>query len=178
VPLRLSGLPLTLIDTAGLRDTDDAIEAEGVRRARARADRADLILWLSPVDAPQSPPPGFAAPLVLLHTKCDLAMAADEAGLPVSTLNGAGMQALLALLADRAASAMTSSEAPAITRARHRHALEACHAHLLAALAQSSDIVLAAEELRLATRALGRITGRVDVDDVLGAIFSSFCIGK
>jgi tRNA modification GTPase len=179
VPLRLGGYPVTLIDTAGLRDSDDVIEAEGVRRARARAAAADLVLSLS---APGlEAVPMTAAQLLHVVSKIDLsgAPAGDHDGsFHVSAVTGAGLDALKEALVCAAAAAMDSSGSPALTRARHRHALSACANHLEAALSDQRDLVLVAEELRLAARALARISGRIDVDDVLGEIFSSFCVGK
>ncbi len=175
VHLNLSGYPVTLIDTAGLRDTDDPIELEGVRRARAKAASADLVLQLVPAATPTVPPD--QAGRLAIQTKIDLVPAAANA-LGVSTLTGAGLPELLAELTRRAASAMAVGDAPALTRARHREALTTALDHLTSARSQNHDLVLAAEELRLAARTLGRITGRVDVEDVLDVIFASFCIGK
>jgi tRNA modification GTPase len=174
VHLNLSGYPVTVIDTAGLRDTADPIEAEGVRRARAKAASADLILALQdaavPLDCGEDR-------ILHIQTKIDLHPVAPE-GRGISVLTGAGLSALIAELTARAAAAMAIGDAPAITRARHRSALTQTVEHLQMACTQDHDLVLAAEELRLAARALGRITGRVDVEDVLDVIFSSFCIGK
>jgi tRNA modification GTPase len=168
VHLNLSGYPVTLIDTAGLRETDDPVEAEGVRRARAKAAAADLVLYLTadPNDQPTKP-------CLRLQTKADI-----NGGIGISAKTGAGLPELIDILANRAATAMAVGEAPTLTRARHREVLTQALGHLDAAEAQDHDLVLAAEELRLAARSLGRITGRVDVEDVLDVIFSSFCIGK
>jgi tRNA modification GTPase len=171
VHLNLSGYPVTLIDTAGLRETDDPVEAEGVRRARARAAGADLVLYLT-ADPTEAAPAGLR-----VQTKVDLLEGA-VAGLAISILTGAGLPALIAHLSGQAAKAMAVGEAPSLTRARHRDVLTEALDHLSSAQLQQADLVLAAEELRLAARALGRITGRVDVEDVLDVIFTSFCIGK
>jgi tRNA modification GTPase len=171
VHLNLSGYPVTLIDTAGLRDTDDPVEAEGVRRARAKAAAADLALYLT-ADPKEPAPAGLR-----VQTKVDLLDGATP-GLAISTLTGAGLAELIALLSEHAAKAMAVGEAPSLTRARHRDVLSEALGHLSNAQKQQDDLVLAAEELRLAARALGRITGRVDVEDVLDVIFTSFCIGK
>jgi tRNA modification GTPase len=171
VHLNLSGYPVTLIDTAGLRDTNDPVEAEGVRRARAKAAAADLNLYLTS-DLQEQAPSGLR-----VQTKIDLSGAAVD-GLAISTLTGAGLPELISLLSQRAATAMAVGEAPSLTRARHREVLAKALAHLSNAQKQQHDLVLAAEELRLAARTLGRITGRVNVEDVLEIIFSSFCIGK
>jgi tRNA modification GTPase len=171
VHLNLFGYPVTLIDTAGLRDTDDPVEAEGVRRARAKAAAADLNLYLTS-DPQEQAPSGLR-----VQTKIDLLEVAAD-GLAISTLTGAGLSELISVLSQRAATAMAVGEAPSLTRARHREVLTEALTHLSSAQKQQHDLVLAAEELRLAARALGRITGRVDVEDVLDIIFSSFCIGK
>lgn len=184
VHLDLGGQAVTLIDMAGLRETEDAIEAEGVRRARARAASADLVLWLSPDD---SPPPPDLPEAVPVRTKSDLLAAeardpqgeergAGGAGLAISATTGAGVEALVALLSRRA-EALTGREPALVTRARQREALEGALAHLARAQANAADELLA-EDLRLAARALDRVVGRVDVEDVLDALFRSFCIGK
>ncbi|OYW52188.1 MAG: tRNA uridine-5-carboxymethylaminomethyl(34) synthesis GTPase MnmE, partial [Rhizobiales bacterium 12-68-15] len=184
VHLDLGGQAVTLIDMAGLRETEDIIEAEGVRRARARAASADLVLWLSPDD---SPPPPDLPEAVPVRTKSDLLAAeargpqgeergAGGAGLAISATTGAGVEALVALLSRRA-EALTGREPALVTRARQREALEGALAHLARAQANAADELLA-EDLRLAARALDRVVGRVDVEDVLDALFRSFCIGK
>lgn len=197
VHLDLGGVPVIVADTAGLRDSEDAIEQEGVRRAADRADRADLrLLVLEPEDWPDVPADLRALTadgraMVLLN-KADLAgwggRAADGANLdgapvlPLSAKTGEGVDAFLADLTARVRGFALAGggAAPAPTRARHRHALEEARASLEAALAGWSDqgAELTAEDLRLAARAVGRITGRVDVEDLLDVIFSDFCIGK
>jgi tRNA modification GTPase len=178
VQLDLGGYPVTVMDTAGLRDTIDEIEIEGIRRARARADSADLVLHLLPADARDHV---TAAGSLRVINKIDTAPALKPGGhdgeFYVSLLSGAGIDVLLGHLADWAASALSPGETPALTRTRHRHALTRAVAHLAASPAQP-DLVLAAEDLRLAARALGTLTGRIDVEDVLDAIFRDFCIGK
>ncbi|OYZ99938.1 MAG: tRNA uridine-5-carboxymethylaminomethyl(34) synthesis GTPase MnmE [Rhizobiales bacterium 17-65-6] len=185
VHLDLGGQAVTLIDMAGLRETEDAIEAEGVRRARARAASADLVLWLSPDD---SPPPPDLPESVPVRTKSDLwgpGAFSGEAGqsgdgearpVAISAATGAGVEVLVALLSRRA-EALTGREPALVTRARQREALEGALAHLERAQANAADELLA-EDLRLAARALDRVVGRVDVEDVLDALFRSFCIGK
>jgi tRNA modification GTPase len=188
VRLNLGGYPVTLIDTAGLRETDDPVEAEGVRRARARAASADLALVLTPADvrgadaAPSEPALDqlvtVTAPEVWsIVSKCDLDPAQLPGAAAISTTTGAGLPAFVGRLTDWAATQLQVGEAPALTRARHRHAVEETAAHLEEALRQP-DPVLLAEALRLAARALGRITGRIDVDALLDVIFRDFCIGK
>jgi tRNA modification GTPase len=197
VHLDLGGYPVTLLDTAGIRDSDDPVEREGVRRARERAAAADLVLWvtdLSAGDETALPERGGlgGAPLWLVQNKIDLvpAASADESesdrkewinrSLTISARTGAGMDALLAAVTAHAEDYFAATEAAFVTRARHRRALEETVAALDRALAQGSGgrEELIAEELRSAATTLGRLTGRVDVEDILDAIFRDFCIGK
>ena len=187
VRMDLAGWPITLADTAGLRESRDEIESEGVRRALARAASADLslvvfdgALWPA-ADAQSSALLGDDALAVL--NKTDLlpspapAAIGEHQALGVSCLTGAGIEALLETLADEIARRYPAGGAPALTRARHRHAVVECRDTLARALAGPADERLA-EELRLAAHALGRITGRVDVEAMLDLIFRDFCIGK
>lgn len=187
VRLDLGGVPVTVADTAGLRDSDDAVEIEGVHRAARRAEEADLRLAV--FDATDWPAPdGRTAALVdgatvVVVNKTDLAepdppLAVNgQAALPISAKTGAGVGALEAQLAARVAALVPAGGAPLMTRARHREALTECEA-ALARFLGGPEAELAAEDLRLAARALGRITGRVDVEDMLDVIFREFCIGK
>jgi tRNA modification GTPase len=188
--IRLDGLELHLVDTAGLRDGGDAIEREGMRRARAELTRADVALAV--VDA-RAPDAGRAAiadsiagvPTVLwIHNKADLLVevpADDDASVHVSAATGAGLAHLherLRALAGEPAAAGGEGEFSA--RARHVEALHRASLHAASAAEQLryEHLELAAEELRLAHDALGEITGRLSADDMLGHIFSTFCIGK
>ncbi len=187
VRLDLGGWPLTLADTAGLRESGDEIESEGVRRALARAASADLSLvvfdggrW--PEADPQSVALLGAGALAVLN-KTDLladpapAAIADHPARGVSCLTGAGIDDLLEALTEEIARRYPAGGAPAMTRARHRAAVTECRDALVRAIDGPADERLA-EELRLAARALGRITGRVDVEAVLDLVFRDFCIGK
>lgn len=252
----LSGLPVTFIDTAGLRDSEDAIEREGISRARQRMERADLILWLvaaddaaanrsgdaeqrppavsrsmhwrdrdapmhaslrdatqSPLRSPQlrypeepaqqasapqhgehassyfglssrkesgSPSPVPEPPCLIIATKADLAPPPAGAQLVVSAVTGAGLPELLARIETIAAGAMSGASDALLTRERHRLVLTSVVECLDRAVlvGQGAAIELLAEDIRLALRHLGRITGAVDVEDVLDRIFASFCIGK
>jgi tRNA modification GTPase len=261
VHLDLGGWPVTLLDTAGIRETDDPVELEGVRRARERAAAADLVLWVvdagasvipgRPAEArqgeggrarnPESHPvaPGFRVPASggprndgdladsprsgpqnwLIRNKIDLLKGRNEQRaisrrsselnpnpnkslknivnnelthknerisanndleFNLSAVTGEGFDHLLAQLACQAEDFLGGAEQALVTRERHRHALE----EVLAALrrAQTAEVALRedllAEELRIAARALGRLTGRVDVEDILDVIFRDFCIGK
>jgi tRNA modification GTPase len=175
----LGGMPVTIVDTAGLRESRDPIEREGVARARARAEAADCVLWLMPADEDPGPaPPG--AKVLRVGTKADLRSRNDGCDLQVSAATGEGIPALLDRLAEEALSSLGGGDA-ILTRDRHRRALEDAAAALERALAlfrSGQAVELGAEETRLAVRAIGRITGRVDVEDVLDRLFSSFCIGK
>lgn len=182
VRLDLDGYPVTLLDTAGIRETDDPVEQEGVRRARARASDADLVLWLSDAGACE-PRVDASVPVWRVPTKIDLMV--DETlttrdwakdVFPISAARGDGMTDLLEALVEFARSYF-GGEAALVTRARHRSLLEsACGA--LAAVRGMSEAELIAEHLRVAAQDLGRLTARVDVEDVLDVIFRDFCIGK
>ena len=175
----LGGLPVIIVDTAGLRESADMIEQEGVSRARARAEDADLVLWLVPPEGEESTPPP-ARRLLRVGTKSDLSRAADGCVLRIAGATGEGLPELIARLEEEAAALMGQGDA-IVTRERHRKALERAHASLERArvmLVSHGPLELAAEEVRLAARAIGEITGRVDVEDVLDRLFSSFCIGK
>ncbi len=180
--LVLAGYPVWIADTAGLRAAADAIEAEGVRRALARAEEADLRLWLVPPG--EAPPADFAALRrpgdLLLATKADLGgKAQGDADLTISARTGAGVLELEQRLSAAVIAALGAEEAPALTRARHRRLIEdAAQALARGRAALVNGPELAAEDVRAAAAALGRITGRIDVEDLLDEIFSSFCIGK
>jgi tRNA modification GTPase len=236
VHLDLAGLPVTLLDTAGIRETGDPVEMEGVRRARERAAAADLVLWVEDATAPPAQPRNMAVGAVWrvrnkidllapgekaesgssgapgnqltekekrataaknessirpsnslrnmvnerLTTKNELEFSKSEREFNISAVSGAGFAALLDALSGYAERHLAGGEQALISRERHRHALRAAKEALDRALhgdlAGKDDLI--AEELRLAARALGRLTGRVDVEDILDAIFRDFCIGK
>jgi tRNA modification GTPase len=187
VHLDLGGWPVVLADTAGLRESGDAIEQEGVRRARARADIADLRVlvldasgdWRSEMQAvTRSTERWNSARDVVVANKADLVAIDDPGVVALSTRSGTGLPRLLARLeASAEASMQEGAGAPPLTRARHREALLECQASLERAL-HAPEVALAAEDLRLALRALGRITGTVRLDELLDVIFRDFCIGK
>jgi tRNA modification GTPase len=179
--LDLGGYPVLLADTAGLRESADTIEREGVRRALARAEAADLRLIVLDATRPgETVDPRLLdddALVVLNKIDAQSGRGIDSA-LGISVKTGAGMDALLTRLTEEVAKrAGNSGGAPLITRARHRAALQDCAA-ALAGFASATLPELAAEDLRQAARALGRITGRVDVEDMLDIVFREFCIGK
>jgi tRNA modification GTPase len=179
VRLVLDGVPVTLADTAGLRETADEIEAEGVRRALARAEAAELRLL---VFAPDAPPDAATLALrgegaLLVASKSDLGPPALEGALAVSARTGAGMDALRAALAREVAARAGVAIAAGLTRPRHRAAVGEA-VEWLGRLDQAPLPELRAEALRAALAALGRLTGRVDVERVLDLVFGEFCIGK
>jgi tRNA modification GTPase len=176
VHLDLGGYPVTLADTAGLRATDNKIEAEGIRRAERLADKADLKLALFDAAQPQDAETlkQLDDRTITIFTKSDLA---KGQGLSVSATTGEGIDALLKTLTERIGALFKTRAGPVPTRARHRAALE----ETATALERCLEAVLpelAAEDLRLALRSLGRITGRVHVEEILDKIFRDFCIGK
>lgn len=196
LPMDLGGYPVTLYDTAGLRETSDEIESEGVRRAQLRAEAADLKLYMLDaakdwrVDLSRLDPDRDS---FLILNKCEetdltpgpIAMDLSILGAyALSVQTGAGLGDFLNALGRAVADRLDVSEAPVLTRARHRAALIECEAALArfeAGLDQArmnGMVELLAEDVRLAARALGRITGRVDVEDMLDLLFSAFCIGK
>lgn len=185
IRLVLAGFPVWIADTAGLREAADAVEAEGVRRALERAEEADLRIGLVP--AGEAPPATLLGALwsgdILIQTKADLATPADrQAGAGehwLSVVTGEGLSELEELLTRRVAETLGREEAPVLTRARHRRLVEEACAALERAVPELSGAPeLAAEDVRAAAAAMGRLTGRIDVEDLLDEIFSSFCIGK
>jgi tRNA modification GTPase len=202
VQLDLDGYPVTVIDTAGIRETDDPVEQEGVRRARTRAEEADLVLWL--VDTPAADHSYDAGrPRWILRNKIDLDSQDVEARKPItaaaaakgstaanrggtgmtlfeiSATRGDGIPALISALVIFAQDFFGQGEGGLITRARQRGLLEQTAASLQRCIAMfDQGEEFAAEDLRAAAYALGRLLGRVDVEDILDVIFRDFCIGK
>lgn len=182
--LVIGGYAVTLSDTAGLRNSDDPVEAEGVRRARLRAEQADLRVW---VRAPGDPD-GVAANYVkdgdlIVATKSDLgAWSGGEDGLEtlaVSTATGEGLIELRDWIASRLASDLSGADFPAVTQERHRlRLLEALESVDAARAALDVAPEMAGDDLRRAADALARVTGAIGVEDILGEVFSTFCIGK
>lgn len=191
-PIQIDGMPLHIIDTAGLRQTDDPVESEGVRRAQEQMGKADRILWVIDASDPASALLDAALPgnipLTRLYNKIDLsgdmpgvrqngAMPPCAENIYLSAKTGSGMSELREHL-KQAAGFQAEGEGLFIARRRHLDALNRCRTHLSEALADNRRHELLAEQLRLAHDALGEITGAVSADDLLGQIFSSFCIGK
>jgi tRNA modification GTPase len=196
IALDLDGFPFILRDTAGLRETESPVEQEGIRRALASARDADIVLLMQDASAPR--PEGAPAELLAkeegqiadkaritltLFNKVDLAPGASphHSALAISAKTGQGLDALKTALVHIAEEIYGAGDTPLITRARHRQEIDRARAALKAFLESASagqETELAAEHLREASDALGRLTGRLDVEDVLGQIFQEFCIGK
>jgi len=195
VQLDLDGYPVTVIDTAGIRDTDDPVEREGVRRARARAAEADLVLWLVDATHEKNLDEG-AAPVWVVRNKIDLDAVESDAAIhrrsagvleqgrtsadfAISASRGDGIAELISALVGFAQSYFGSGEGGLISRERQRKLLE----QTVVSLRRGTGVIehgeeLAAEDLRIAARSLGQLLGRVDVEDLLDVIFRDFCIGK
>jgi tRNA modification GTPase len=186
VALDLDGYPVTVIDTAGVRETDDPVEREGVRRAKARASEADLVLWLIDADNPHDAV-AAAVPVWTVRNKVDLD-ALDFRGtaqppaelrgdFAISARRGDGIAQLIAALVEFAGAFFGSGEGGLIIRTRQRQLLQDAADSLQRSLIEQGE-ELSAEELRAAAFSLGRLLGRVDVEDILDVIFREFCIGK
>jgi tRNA modification GTPase len=185
VNLDMGGYPVMIADTAGLRESADVIESEGIRRALKRAEQADLKLLV--FDGATWPNRDAETVKLMdenaiaIANKCDLMDERrpenDHEYIFVSTIKGTGMQTLMDRILKEIDLRFADTGQPPLTRARHRTALEECLSHLQRSLA-ARESELRAEDVRLAMRALGRITGRVDVEDLLDIIFRDFCIGK
>jgi tRNA modification GTPase len=179
VHLDLGGLPITLVDTAGLRETSDEIERLGVARTRARIGEADLLLWLSEGgDAASTEDVSRGgAEYLRVATKADI-RASRDCDLAISAQTGLGMEALIVELRRRAERRLGDGATALLTRERHQRLVEEAARNIAASLETGKPLEIVAEDLRSAGRALGRIVGAVDVEDVLDAIFAQFCIGK
>ncbi|WP_438273689.1 tRNA uridine-5-carboxymethylaminomethyl(34) synthesis GTPase MnmE [Nitrobacter sp.] len=200
VHLDLDGYPITLIDTAGIRDTDDPVEREGVRRAQERAASADLVLWLADDDGEGARLPRpfgeGGVPVWRVRNKVDLSGLETDGAKPghleatcgqgaptkhfrISAALGDGVEELVAALTKFAGEWFGSGEMAAVTRLRHRNILR----EAAASLAKTERLVgqgdeLVAEQLRISVELMGRLLGRVDIDNILDSLFKDFCIGK
>jgi tRNA modification GTPase len=179
-PIQIEGVPLTVVDTAGLRQAQDAVEELGIERTRRELERADLVLIIEEAGA-TAPLPQLAHEMqrIVVYNKIDLAPAfsAPHGAVAVSAKTGQGLAQLRAALL-AAAGWSSTGESVFLARERHVRALHAAREHLAAAHAQLPLWEFFAEELRLAQAALAAITGDFTADDLLGEIFSRFCIGK
>lgn len=173
IPLSLGGVPIRLTDTAGLRDTQDKVEAIGVERAGQLVEAADVLIWLGyPSDAPDHPR------LIRVHAKADLPDRAEvpSGSIAVSAVTGEGISKVLEETERTARSLLPAEDAIALNRRQAQHIAEAADA--VARAATANDAVLLAEDLRLARGAFDRLTGRAGVEDVLDSLFGRFCLGK
>jgi len=173
VPLAIGGIPFLLVDTAGLRDTEDRVERIGIGRARGEFARADILLWLGEPDAVPDHPR-----LILVHSKSDQIDRAQSPSraIAVSALTRAGIDALVARIVEQSRTLLPGEDALALNR-RQAAALASVEADLREASA-TSDIVLAADHFRSACNGLDRLTGRAGVENMLDALFGRFCLGK
>ena len=170
VPLSLDGTPILLVDTAGLRDSDDAVEAIGVERAQGQLGRAELVLWLGePEAAPDHPR------LLRIHAQCDRRGPAPEGSLAVSAVTGEGLDALLRRIVKEAGRLLPAEGELSLNR---RQAHELAEARSALGEAEAADILRTAEALRAARSAFDRVSGRAGVEDMLDALFGRFCLGK
>jgi tRNA modification GTPase len=173
VPLSISGLPIRLTDTAGLRESGELVEQLGVDRARSLIELADVLVWLGdPKELPSHPRP------ILVHARCDLAdrRATPSGSIAVSSRTGEGLQRLLEAMASEARAFLPAEGELAFNR-RQAGLIEEVEEALRHA-ATAGDLVMLAESLRSSRLALDRLTGRAGVEDVLDALFGRFCLGK
>jgi len=182
-PIQIEGVPIVIVDTAGLRESADEVERIGMARARSELERADVVLVVleaGRMELPSGPLPEGASLLTVVN-KIDLAPGSAPGrhgdAIHVSAMTGAGLDALRAALLE-AAGWSSRGESVFLARERHLRALEAARGRLAAAAAQAAQWEFFAEELRLAQEALGTIVGRTGADELLGEIFARFCIGK
>ncbi|PDT20131.1 tRNA uridine-5-carboxymethylaminomethyl(34) synthesis GTPase MnmE [Rhizobium hidalgonense] len=181
VDLDIDGYLIKLYDTAGLREADDRVEMEGVRRARVALRDADLVLLLVDMTNPLLPDDlDQTSPHVTVGTKRDLVdVVSDHYDLQISTTTGDGLLELRQLIGNSVATRFTGLSMAIPSRQRHKDSLAKCLAALENAISATDvNLELRTEQLRIAADYLGRITGRVDVEQLLGVIFSEFCIGK
>ena len=171
VPFSLGGVPIRLTDTAGLRDAVDQVEVIGVQRAERLVEEADVLVWLGhSADAPKH------ARLIGVHPKADLGGGPAAGSIPVSSVTGEGIPALLERIEAEARTVLPGEDSISLNRRQARHISEAAEA--LGCASRANELVLVAEHLRLARTAFDRLTGRAGVEDVLDALFSRFCLGK
>jgi tRNA modification GTPase len=200
VQLDLGGYPVTVIDTAGIRDSDDPVEQEGVRRARLRASEADLVLWLSVEDGEVSAVEGsgevwtvrnkidldrdFAAEILAIDRRQSQGNGDGQGGsaeayrFAISAVAGRGVGELISAMQQFAETFFAHATNGIVTRTRHRTLLQSAVLSLRHSMFEGVPEEIVAEDLRAASHALGCLLGRIDVEDVLGSIFASFCIGK
>lgn len=187
VRLDIDGVPVRVTDTAGLRETESLVEKEGIRRSFAQLEMSELAIWIIDGTAPQLVPEDViercGGKVMSVWNKVDVSPVpkdfANEIDFEISAETGLGLEALLSAIGARALERVGQGEGAIVTRARHRDLLELAAAQLREFLeGDLSDTELRAEDLRRAAFAIGRLTGKVDVEDVLDKIFLEFCIGK
>lgn len=191
VHLNLDGLEIIVSDTAGIRETTDRVEAEGIRRAVQEAIQADLVLWLDAGESGELPAEfsGLENRCVIIPSKVDISNGGKgtgtidsdhtrRAGPGISVVVENGLDEFISWLSSQAISKAGNPEIPRVTRLRHRMGLEECKSELALAHLKRDDPELCAEHLRIGSDSLGRLTGKIDVEDLLDVIFSEFCIGK
>lgn len=171
VPLAIGGVPFVLVDTAGLRETEDLVERIGIDRARGEHAEADILVWLGqPEEAPEH------RNLITVHSKADLNRANPTGAIAVSAVTRMGINALIARIGEQSKSLLPAEDALALNR-RQAAALADVESDLRDA-SDCTDIVLVADHFRSARNALDRLTGRAGVEDMLDALFGRFCLGK
>lgn len=182
VAMEFSGVPVILTDTAGLRaSTEDEIERVGMDRTSRELRGADIIVWVSAPESPSGPPGDLDSETLWIENKSDLPASGKAPGAEhrISAMTGAGMAAFFTALEERILGRAAQAESATLIRSRHKQITRSCVENLLSATAQSADhLELMAEALRAAAHDMGRLTGRIDVEDVLDSIFREFCIGK
>ncbi len=180
VPLDLGGLKVVVTDTAGLRETAGRVEQIGIGKAVARADSADLVVELRPADADAVRSAPRWPDAIVIRSKADLdgVGAGDHEALAVSTVTGEGLDALVEMIRSRAEAAVGLSDDNGPQKARQRLAIKRCCEALRRGEAAGLDLEFVAEELRVAATELGRVTGSIDVEEILDEVFGAFCIGK
>lgn len=182
VHLDIGGMPVTLVDTAGLREASDEIERLGVARTLARVGEADAILWLSEGGRVEPSGDEFgglgqASDIIRVATKADIFAPAPD-HLAISAQTGLGLERLFDEILERAKRRLGDGSTALLTRRRHRRLVEEAAACIAGSLEAGKPLEIVADDLRAAGRALGRIVGAVDVEEILDAIFAQFCIGK
>ncbi len=177
VQLDVGGMPVTLVDTAGLREAEEAIERIGVARTRERAGEADLLLWLSEGGLEPLPIGLEGGNILRVATKSDR-IDPSPGALGLSAETGLGLDALCGEIAKRARNLLGDGESALVIRERHRAGIEQAQSYLDAAIAPNSPLEIVSEDIKLAARSLERIVGVIEVEQVLDVVFSRFCIGK
>lgn len=178
--VEIEGFPIIFVDTAGIRDTFDPVESEGVARARLLGARADLVLWLTESDQPVLPAEVSDWNVMTVRSKADSAKGSDGSELlAISAKTGQGIDELVSQIGGYASKHFSGASHVGVATERQRYSVEAALAAVREVLGNyNRPVEIIADDLRAAVRALGRISGRIEVEDVLGEIFSRLCVGK